>query len=325
MIATAVGSMPGEDFAAAMRTVAQALPDFVHLPELPARGAHAGLVGRGVGLLASIGADLQPAGWRLTDAPGADQRRARSLLAQDLDGLEEALQGYAGRLKVQVPGPWTLAATMERPRGDRVLADHGARRDLAQSLTEGVRDHIADVRRRVPAAPLTVQVDEPALPAVLAGAVPTASGWSRHRTVDTARADVPLRALAEAITQAGGTSAVHSCAVDVPVQLLAGAGFAALSFDVGLVTTAETEAYAEAYDAGVEIWPGLVPAADPAPAPSDRELAVRMGSLLSELGVDKDSGSERIVLTPACGLAGASAAWARQAMALAHQVARLDC
>ena len=66
--------------------------------------------------------------------------------------LEEALQGYTGHLKVQVTGPWTLAATVERPRGDKVLADHGARRELAQALAEGLRDHLADVRRRVAGA-----------------------------------------------------------------------------------------------------------------------------------------------------------------------------
>ena len=82
--------------------------------------------------------------------------------------LEESLQGFTGHLKVQVAGPWTLAATVERPRGDKVLADHGDRRELAQALAEGVRDHLADVRRRVPGAgPLLLQVDEPALAAVL--------------------------------------------------------------------------------------------------------------------------------------------------------------
>ena len=97
-----------------------------------------------------LGADLQPAGWRLTDASGIDHRRARSLLAQDLDTLEELGQGYAGPFKIQVAGPWTLAATVEKPRGDKVLSDHGARRDLAQALAEGLAGHVADVRRRVP-------------------------------------------------------------------------------------------------------------------------------------------------------------------------------
>ena len=64
-----------------------------------------------------------------------------------------------------------------------MLSDHGARRELAQALAEGVATHLADVRRRVPAERVVVQVDEPALPAVLAGSVPTASGFGRHRVV----------------------------------------------------------------------------------------------------------------------------------------------
>ena len=61
--------------------------------------------------------------------------------------LEELTQGFDGTLKVQVAGPWTLAATVERQRGDKVLADVGARRDLAQALAEGVR---GAPRRRAP-------------------------------------------------------------------------------------------------------------------------------------------------------------------------------
>ena len=148
--ATGVGSMPGEDFAESLRIVLDQLPDLPHLPELPGRGAIADLTGRAVAITAELGFDLQPAGWRLTDAPGVDHRRARSRLAQDLDVLEEQTQGYAGPLKVQVAGPWTIASTIEKPRGDKVLSDHGARRELAQALAEGVRVHLADVQRRVP-------------------------------------------------------------------------------------------------------------------------------------------------------------------------------
>jgi hypothetical protein len=164
VIATGVGSMPGEDVREAVRTVLGELPDLPYLPELPGRGAAAGMTGRTLAVVADLGFDLQPAGWRLTDASGVDHRRARSLLAQDLDALEEHAQSYVGPLKVQVAGPWTLAATVERPRGDRLLADVGARRELAQALAEGVRDHVADVRRRLPGVTVHVQVDEPALP-----------------------------------------------------------------------------------------------------------------------------------------------------------------
>ncbi len=83
--ATGVGSMPGTDFAESLKIVLDKLPDLPHLPELPDRGVESAMIGRTLGLIAHLGFDLQPAGWRLTDAGGVDQRRARSrlLVARD--------------------------------------------------------------------------------------------------------------------------------------------------------------------------------------------------------------------------------------------------
>ncbi len=318
MTATGVGSLPGTDIDEAVRIVVGELPELVHLPELPARGAAAGMIGRGTALLAGLAADLQPAGWRLQDAPGIDHRRAVSLLAQDLDVLEEHTQGYTGRVKVQVVGPWTLAATMERPRGDRVLGDHGARRELAQSLTEGVRGHVDDVRRRVPGAVVLVQLDEPALPAVLTAQIPTASGFSRHRSVAAPEARDVLGALVTAIGDAGAVPVVHVCAADVPVGLLKQAGFAAMSFD--LASAMPDDDWAAAYDAGVDLWPGMVPAIEPQQRPTTAALISVVQHFFARLGYDADSLGERLVVTPACGLAGASPTWARDALRLVSEV-----
>ena len=63
---------------------------------------------------------------------------------------------------------------MERPRGDRVLADTGARRDLSQSLAEGVAQLVAELVRRLPDVEPLIQLVEPMLPAVLAGGIPYA-------------------------------------------------------------------------------------------------------------------------------------------------------
>ncbi len=224
--ATGVGSLPGTTaagYAEAVRLVLDGLPDLPHVPELPGRGVTAGMTGRALAITDGLAADLQPAGWRLTDASGVDHRRARSLRAQDLDAVEELAQGYEGTFKTQVAGPWTLAATVERPRGDRVLADHGARRELAQSLAEGVRAHVADVRRRLPGADVVVQVDAPALPAVLAGSVPTASGFSRHRSVAVPEATETLRWVLEAVA-ADAAPVVHCCADRAPLEVLTKAG-----------------------------------------------------------------------------------------------------
>ena len=242
------------------------VPDLAYLPEVPGRGITAGMTGRALAVVSGLGVDLQPAGWRLTDAPGIDHRRARSLLAQDLDGFEEQTQGYAGTVKVQVAGPWTLAATVERPRGDKVLADSGARRDLAQALAEGLRDHVADLRRRVPGRRprLVVQVDEPALAAVLAPAIPTASGFGRHRAIHPPEASQALEWVLAAIAESGAEPWVHSCAAGTPLGLLRGAGARGLAVDLSVLSAADHDQAAEALEAGETVALGVVPSTDPA-------------------------------------------------------------
>lgn len=328
--ATGIGSMPGEDAAAyaeATRLVLGELPDFPHLPELPGRGPTANMIGRTLAIVAELGADLQPAGWRLTDAAGADQRRARSLLAQDLDAVEEQTQDYAGRFKIAVTGPWTLAATVERPRGDRILADHGARRELAQALAEGVKHHVADVRRRLPNADIVVQIDEPALPAVMAGQIPTASGFSRHRSVDAAKASPALEWVFSAVREAGATSVAHCCHGEVPISLLTGAGSDGISVDLSVLKPSTYDDLADLIDKGRPVFLGMVPSTEPSdgpstdPALSDKGLTEKVLRLLDMLGFDPESAGEHLVITPACGLAGATASWTRRALQLSRQVA----
>ena len=321
-VATGVGSLPGTDFAEALRTVLGELPDLPHVPELPARGAHADMVGRGLAVVAALGADLVPEGWRLTgsEASGIDHRRARSLLAQDLDTVEEQTQGLEGRLKVQVTGPWTLAATVEKPRGDRVLSDHGARRELAAALAEGVRDHLADVHRRVPGAQLVLQLDEPALPAVLAARVPTASGLHRHRSVDLPEASALLETVLTAARDAGATTVAHCCAADAPVGLLTGAGADGVSVDLDVLDVASYDALAELLEADRPVLLGVVPGTDPETWPGDTPTTDKVLRLLDMLGLEPST-VPSLVVTPACGLAGASPHWAREALRLVRTVA----
>ena len=313
--------MPGNDIHESVRVAVGECPEFAFLPELPGRGAVAGMVGRTTALLVGLGVDLQPAGWRLTDSAGIDHRRAISLLGEDLDALEEHTQGYAGRLKLQVTGPWTLAASIERPRGDKVLGDHGARRELAQSLAEGIAAHVADVRRRVPGVDVVVQVDEPSLPAVLAGAVATASGFHRHRTVDAPAADQALRWVTDAVRAAGAAPGVHVCARDVPVGLLVGAGFDAVGFDLAQIDASSLDPWAEAFDSGIELWPGVVPATDPATPYIDSDGVRRTEDFMAAMGFDPAAHADRLTVTPVCGLAGASPAWSARALRTARQIA----
>lgn len=316
MAATGIGSLPGEDLGEALRYVFDELTLLPFLPELPARGVIAGMTGRTLAMITALGFDLQPAGWRLTDAPGIDHRRARSLLAQDLDLLEELTQGYVGELKIQVCGPWTLAATVERPRGDRLLADVGARREVAEALADGIGEHLRDLGRRVPGARFVVQVDEPALPAVLAAQVPTSSGFGRHRSVDAPRASAGLEPVFAAIADSGASSIAHCCAADIPIELLRGAGAKGVSLDLDLLAAETYDALGTALDAGDRVLLGVVPSIDVVRVPTEQQVVERVLRLLDMLGFDPDDVAGQLVLTPCCGLAGATPAYARTALSL---------
>lgn len=324
--ATGIGSMPGtsdDDFAEATRLVLGELPDLPHVPELPGRGVGAQMTGRGLAVVAGLAADLQPAGWRLTDASGADHRRARSLLAQDLDTVEELAQDYVGAFKTQVAGPWTLAATVEKPRGDKVLSDHGARRELAQALAEGIGEHLADLRRRLRGVDRwVVQVDEPALAAVVHAQVPTASGFGRHRKVDLPEASAHLEWVVSAITAAGAEAWVHSCAPQVPWSLVAGTGVSGLSADLDMLGAVDLDTFAEVLESGGTAVLGVVPSTDPGATPSDARITERVQRWLDMLGLDPEVVRDRLVVSPTCGLAGATPEWAAQAVRLSATVAR---
>jgi methionine synthase II (cobalamin-independent) len=319
--ATGVGSLPGEDPAEAVRIVLGELPGLPHLPELPARGVGADLIGRGAAFLADLPVDLQVSGWRFVDRPGKDLRQALDLLARDTDTLEDLAQDYAGPLKLQVTGPWTLAGSIELHYGDKAVSDPGAVRDLTQSLAEGVRRHVADFTRRLPNAEILLQLDEPSIPAVLAGRVPTASGFGTLRSVDTPVVRAGLRTVLDAATEAGAVrTIVHCCASRPPLDLFREAGAGALSFDLGRLSGAE-DALGTAVEAGTVLFAGVVPGTD-TDLGELRDTRERVRRFWARLGFPPERLPESVVLTPACGLAGASPAYARAAMRRVREVAR---
>ena len=331
--------MPGTNPAEAMRVVAGELPDFPHLPELPDRGPGADLTGRTAALLVEIPVEVTPRGWRLAERPGRDLSRARTMLSSDLDVMEEVLDGFRGPLKIQLCGPWTLAATLELPRTLNVaIADPGAVADLTASLAEGAAAHVAEVAKRVPGARLVVQFDEPALAAVAGGEVPTASGLSRLRPVE---AETLRERLAQVIGSTGKYTVVHSCSTAVPFGMIRAAGAGALSFDLSQLRRGEEDEVAEAAEAGLGLLTGVVPSVPapdtetPRPAgqrnptgPGDgsaeaRQAAERVIRLWRRLGLPLDTCPEQAVITPACGLAGASPDQARAALTRCREAASM--
>ena len=298
---TGIGSWPGTDMTDAIKIAFAECPDLPYLPELPARGPHAQLIGRSTAFLAGLAVDLQPAGWRLTDASGRDHRIAISMLRSDLDLLEEHIQGYQGAVKLSVAGPWTLAAMMERPRGDRVLADSGARRDLCQSLAEGTAQLVAELVRRLPDIEPLIQLDEPMLPAVLAGTIANASGLSRHRAIEPNEISSAMIYTRERL--APTPIAMHCCAADPPIELLRLAGASGVLLDIDQLSGPDWDQVAATLEAGPWVGMGALPT-DDRPSPNQFGpdlLARRVLQPLRDLGLEPPVAA-RIVITPACGL-----------------------
>jgi methionine synthase II (cobalamin-independent) len=313
--------MPGTDPAEALRTILGEVPDLPFLPELPARGPGADLIGRGAAFLVELPVELTVSGWRVAERPGRDLRRARDLLDRDLDTLEELMEGYEGALKVQAAGPWTLAAGIELRHGEKVVSDHGAVADLAASLAEGLAQHVRDVRRRVPGARLVLQLDEPSLPAVLAARIRTASGFRTLRRVEESVAREVLRGTVEA---AGVPVVVHCCAPDLPLALVRSTGAIGASVDLSLwnfESSQDLDALGEHLDAGAALFAGVLPALD-SRLPDAGRVADPVRHFGRRLGLPPAMLPEQVVLTPACGLAGASPEYARTVLTRATEGAK---
>src|ERR1700747_1832292 len=215
--ASGVGSWPGAaPREAAEIVVGELAGALAHIVELPARGVGADLLGRAAALVIDVAIDTVPRGYRIAARPGAVTRRAVSLLDEDMDALEEAwetagLRGGDRVVKVQAPGPITLAAELELANGHRAITDLGAVHDLAASLAEGVPAHRASVSRRLDTS-VVVQFDEPLLPAAVAGRL---TGVTTLSPVAPSAENLATTMLDTCVAAAGAEGSVHSRAAAV--------------------------------------------------------------------------------------------------------------
>jgi hypothetical protein len=297
--ATGLGPIPGVDPLEAARIVFSELPGLPLLPELPARGVGADPVGRTAGLLADLHVEVGTGVWRFVPRGGRDEQRAHLGLTTDLDAVEEVAGGYEGPLKLRIVGPWTLSASIELPKGEKALADPGAVRDIAASLAEGLTRHLADIRKRIPAlSRLVVQVDEPLLPAVLAGELATASGWGRLRHYDRAVVEDGLRqVLAAAPDDVAG---VWLGGAEPDSDLLRGAGAGFIGIDGTVVDSIDEDQVGEAIDAGLGLLVACVPLE--APQSDPRPVTAPVRSLWKRLGFPIGQLPRTVAVTPVEGL-----------------------
>ncbi|MGV0834955.1 methionine synthase [Mycolicibacterium thermoresistibile] len=320
--ATGIGSWPGVSPREAAQVVVGELAQLPHLVELPDRGIGADIIGRAAALLVDIGLDTVPRGYRIAAGRSRVVRRAVSLLDEDIDALEEAweragLRGAGRTVKVQAPGPITLAAQVELTNGHRALTDAGAVRDLAASLAEGIAVHRAEVARRLDCA-VAVQFDEPSLPAALAGRLTGVTGLNSVQPVDEA---VAIGLLDDCLTTVDTPTVLHVCAPNVPWNVLQRSMISAISIDPATLTDAELDALGEFVDAGRTVQLGVVPAGAPEARPSVEQIAGAAVAITDRLGFERAVVRDRIGITPSCGLAGASEKWARTAVELAQRAA----
>ncbi|MEO6794837.1 MAG: methionine synthase [Mycobacterium sp.] len=319
---TGLGSWPGISARQAAEVVVGELGgSLAHLVELPARGVGADLIGRAGALLVDIAIDTAPRGYRLSARPGAVSRRAVSLLGEDTDALEEAwevagLRGSGHPVKVQAPGPLTLAAELELAGGHRVITDAGAVRDLAASLAEGLRVYRADLSRRLD-TPVVVQLDEPSLAAAVAGRLAGVTALSTVPAIDEAVATGLLDGCAETV---GGEVLVHSCASGFPWNVLQRSNIAALALDCTAVASADYDQIGAFVESGGTVVMGLVPPVAPARRQTVEELAAAVAAITDRIGLPRSVLGERVGISPVCGMAGATAQWARTALGLVRQV-----
>ncbi|RZT19413.1 methionine synthase II (cobalamin-independent) [Mycobacterium sp. BK558] len=320
--ATGVGSWPGTSAHDAAEVVVGELHRLPHLVELPGRGVGADLIGRAGALLVDIAIDTIPRGYRIAKGRSGVTRRAASLLDEDIDALEEAwekagLRGGERVVKVQAPGPITLAAHLELGGGHRAITDAGAVRDLTVSLAEGVAAHRAQLQRRLQ-TPVVVQFDEPSLPAALAGRLSGVTSLSPVHPVDES---VVIGLLDDCVAAVGGEVALHSCAAGLPWKLLQRSTIGAVSVDAQTLTAADLDGVGEFLESGRTVLLGAVPAATPVARPSVEEVATTVAAVTDRLGFSRAVLRDRVGVTPTCGLAGATPAWARRAVEVAQKVA----
>ena len=321
--ASGVGSWPGTAPRQAAEVVVGELAGaLAHIVELPARGVGADMLGRAGALLIDLAIDTVPRGYRIAARPGAVTRRAVSMLNEDMDALEEAwesagLRGGERVVKVQAPGPITLAAGLELANGHRVITDSSAVRDLAASLAEGVAAHRAALARRLD-TPVAVQFDEPSLPAALAGQLTGVTALSPVAALDEAVAGALLDGC---VAAAGADVVLHSCAPELPWDLLQRSTIDAISVDGGTLRAADLDGIAAFVESGRTVVLGVVPGIAPERRPSAEEVAAAVVAVTDRLGFGRSALRDRIGVTPACGLAGATPKWARTAIGLVRKAA----
>jgi hypothetical protein len=127
----------------------------------------------------------------------------------------------------------------------------------------------------------------------------------------------------DAAAGAGARTVVHCCAEDVPVALLRTAGADAISLDAAYLSSGSLdEELGAALESGVGLLLGLVPTSGSGGMSDLAGTVAPARALWRRLALAPELLARTVVVTPACGLAGATPAVARAALVRCREAAR---
>lgn len=252
-----------------------------HLPQLPERGLGSDLVGRTAGLLEAVNVDRGPRSWQMTSRPQILTRRTWDRWERDLDAIAEVWGEDVPRIKVQMAGPWTMAAAVELANGHRVITDRGARNDLYEALLMAAEDHKQAIARRF-RAEVVLQLDEPLVRDVLAGKL---SGTTDFDTIRAVPAEVVHGAL-----EKFGAEYLNLTGIDPDWEVARAAKTVAV--DLGRLKTAEhIDGLGGHLDAGFRVACAM-------PAGQPRASAIEIAAHCDRMGLPRELLTHAVDVVP---------------------------
>jgi hypothetical protein len=168
-----------------------------------------------------------------------------------------------------------------------------------------------------------MQVDEPSMPAVLAGTVRSTVGYKTVPAIEEPHAIEILAAVFDAIVTAGGVPLVHCCGRRPPIDVFRAAGARAVNVDAAQLDPTDDDTIGTAVEGNTCLLLGLLPSQGPGVPPIVRDVVAPARGLWRRLGFSPERLGGVVVVTPSCGLAGASEGWVRTVLRLARQAGQV--
>lgn len=307
MLVSAIGSMPGTEMAETIRQVADAIPDLLALPELPARGPGGEMIGRTFGLLNQLDSQFSiettVTGWRTSRGENRAMRRAKSWYQEDMDWLEKLVSANSAQVKLQFAGPLTLAAFVEPQTGESLIQDAGAVREISTGLSEVIRNQLKELRRRMPNTDFIIQIDEPALELVLHGGIKRRSGRGNLEPFSIDAAAGLMNGLTTEISAEAAKVWLHSCATNFQNEFFTKTKFDALAVPFSAVSNpANFETVSALWDRDGFLLLGIAPQLL-ANEVKFQSIITAVNRFSNQIGLSMDSMSALLGLSPECGLA----------------------